>query len=59
MSLLVVGLSHRSASVDLLERTALSEDGVPKLLTDIAGYSRRRRRIHFETDRIVVLPLPQ
>ena len=37
MSLLVVGLSHRSASVDLLERTALSEDGVPKLLTDIAG----------------------
>jgi glutamyl-tRNA reductase len=36
VSLLVVGLSHRSAPVDLLERTALPEDGVPKLLTDIA-----------------------
>ena len=37
MSLLVVGLSHRSAPVDLLERTALADDGVPKLLADISG----------------------
>jgi glutamyl-tRNA reductase len=34
VSVLVVGLSHRSASVELLERTALSEDGVTKLLTE-------------------------
>jgi glutamyl-tRNA reductase len=34
MSVLVVGLSHRSASVDLLERTALTDDGVTKLLTE-------------------------
>src|SRR3954468_7663192 len=32
MSLLVVGLSHRSASVELLERTALAEDDIDKLL---------------------------
>lgn len=38
MSVLVVGLSHRSASVDLLERTALSEDGVIKLIAEtVAG----------------------
>ncbi|MDQ1703743.1 MAG: glutamyl-tRNA reductase [Frankiaceae bacterium] len=38
MSVLVVGLSHRSASVDLLERTALTEDGVTKLIAEtIAG----------------------
>ncbi|HEU5034908.1 MAG TPA: glutamyl-tRNA reductase [Mycobacteriales bacterium] len=35
MSVLVVGLSHRSATVDLLERTALPDDGVTKLLTDV------------------------
>ena len=34
MSVLVVGLSHRSAPVRLLERTALSDDGQAKLLTD-------------------------
>jgi glutamyl-tRNA reductase len=32
VSLLVVGLSHRSASVELLERTALAEDDIDKLL---------------------------
>jgi glutamyl-tRNA reductase len=32
MSLLVVGLSHRTASVALLERTALAEDDTAKLL---------------------------
>src|SRR4051794_12546404 len=37
MSVLVVGLSHRSASVELLERTALSDDGVGKLLADVVG----------------------
>ncbi|MBV9025154.1 MAG: glutamyl-tRNA reductase [Streptomycetaceae bacterium] len=35
MSLLVVGLSHRSAPVTVLERTALSEDAKSKLLQDI------------------------
>ena len=34
MSLLVVGLSHRSAPVSVLERAALTEDGVVKLLHD-------------------------
>jgi glutamyl-tRNA reductase len=32
MSLLVVGLSHRSASVELLERTVLTDDDIDKLL---------------------------
>ncbi len=35
MSVLVVGLSHRSAPVDLLERVALPADGVTKLLADV------------------------
>ncbi|MEU7383793.1 glutamyl-tRNA reductase [Streptomyces sp. NPDC042207] len=34
MSLLVVGLSHRSAPVSLLERASLSADGQDKLLQD-------------------------
>jgi glutamyl-tRNA reductase len=34
MSLLVVGLSHRSAPVSLLERAALTEDAKAKLLQD-------------------------
>src|SRR5439155_174148 len=33
VSVLVVGLSHRSASVGLLERTALAEEDIAKLLT--------------------------
>ncbi|MBD0293516.1 MAG: glutamyl-tRNA reductase [Jiangellaceae bacterium] len=35
MSLLVVGLSHHSAPVDLLERAALSPDAVEKLLAEV------------------------
>lgn len=35
MSLLAVGLSHRSASVESLERAALSPDAVLKLLDDV------------------------
>jgi len=35
MSLLVVGLSHRSASVEALERVALNQDAAVKLLDDI------------------------
>jgi len=35
VSVLVVGLSHRSAPVDLLERVALSPEGVTKLLADV------------------------
>jgi glutamyl-tRNA reductase len=33
MSLLAVGLSHRSATVELLERTALADDDIAKLLS--------------------------
>jgi glutamyl-tRNA reductase len=33
MSLLVVGLSHRSATVELLERTAVADDDIGKLLS--------------------------
>jgi glutamyl-tRNA reductase len=37
MSLLAVGLSHKSASVDLLERLVLDDEGVLKLLKDLLG----------------------
>ncbi len=35
MSVLVVGISHKSAPVSLLERVALDSDGVSKLLSDV------------------------
>lgn len=35
MSVLVVGLSHRTAPVDLLERVAIAADDVPKALADL------------------------
>jgi glutamyl-tRNA reductase len=37
MSLLAIGLSHRSAPVELLERAALGSDGIGKLLADLAS----------------------
>ena len=37
MSVLVVGISHKSAPVALLERVALDADGVHKLLRDVAA----------------------
>lgn len=37
MSLLVLGLSHRTCPVEVLERAALDSDGVVKLVSDIAG----------------------
>ena len=37
MSVLVVGISHNSAPVSLLERVALDEDGVQKLIADAAS----------------------
>jgi glutamyl-tRNA reductase len=37
MSVLVVGISHRSAPVDVLERIALDADDVHKLLLDVSG----------------------
>jgi glutamyl-tRNA reductase len=37
MSVLVVGVSHRSAPVALLERLALDAGGVTKLITDVAA----------------------
>ncbi|HET7328332.1 MAG TPA: glutamyl-tRNA reductase [Nocardioidaceae bacterium] len=36
MSVLVVGVSHRSAPVSVLERVALDSDGVAKLVADVA-----------------------
>jgi glutamyl-tRNA reductase len=37
MSVLVVGVSHRTAPVDVLERLALDADGVAKLAADAVG----------------------
>ena len=37
MSVLVVGMSHKSAPVSLLERVALDGDGVHKLIDDVAA----------------------
>jgi glutamyl-tRNA reductase len=37
MSVLVVGISHKSAPVDLLERLALDADGTVKLISDVMG----------------------
>lgn len=37
MSVLVVGLSHRTAPVGLLERATLTRDGAEKLLADVVG----------------------
>lgn len=37
MSVLVVGMSHKSAPVSLLERVALDPDGVHKLIDDVAA----------------------
>jgi glutamyl-tRNA reductase len=37
MSVLVVGLSHRSASVELLERTAVADDDIDKLLSLVSA----------------------
>lgn len=37
MSVLVVGISHKSAPVSLLERVALDDDGVHKLIDDVAA----------------------
>ncbi|PWN01945.1 glutamyl-tRNA reductase [Nocardioides silvaticus] len=37
MSVLVVGISHNSAPVSLLERVALDDDGVQKLVADAAA----------------------
>lgn len=37
MSVLVVGISHKSAPVELLERLALDADGTTKLISDVMG----------------------
>ena len=39
MSVLVVGLSHRSAPVEVLERAAVATDEIPKLLDEMLGGS--------------------
>jgi len=61
MSVLVVGISHNSAPVSLLERVALDGDGVIKLLTDVMTCSHvteaavistcNRLEIYAEVDR--------
>jgi len=38
MSLIVVGLNHRTAPVSLLERVAISEDALPKALHQLGNY---------------------
>jgi glutamyl-tRNA reductase len=40
MSVLVVGLSHRSAPVDVLERASVSAEDVPKLLDELTRAGR-------------------
>jgi glutamyl-tRNA reductase len=37
MSVLVVGISHKTAPVSLLEKVSLDPDGVAKLITDVVG----------------------
>ena len=37
MSVLVVGVSHHSAPVTVLERLALGTEGAQKLVADVAG----------------------
>ncbi|MDT0200641.1 glutamyl-tRNA reductase [Nocardioides sp. AE5] len=37
MSILVVGISHRTASVDVLEQLTLDHNGVEKLIADVAA----------------------
>ena len=37
MSVLVVGISHKSAPVELLEKLALDADGATKLIHDVMG----------------------
>ena len=37
MSVLVVGISHKSAPVELLERLALDGEGTTKLIADVMG----------------------
>ncbi len=37
MSVLVVGISHKSAPVEVLERLALDADGTTKLIADVVG----------------------
>ena len=37
MSVLVVGISHKSAPVELLEKLALGPEGTTKLITDVMG----------------------
>lgn len=61
MSVLVVGISHNSAPVALLERVALDGDGVVKLLTDVMTFAHvteaavistcNRLEIYAEVDR--------
>jgi glutamyl-tRNA reductase len=38
MSLVAVGLNHKTAPIDLLERVAISDDSLPKALDHLLGY---------------------
>lgn len=37
MSILVVGISHRTAPVDILEQLSLDQNGVEKLIADVTA----------------------
>ena len=62
MSVLVVGISHKSAPVAVLERLALDHDGLVKLVTDVAAAEHvteataiatcNRLEVYAEVDRI-------
>jgi glutamyl-tRNA reductase len=43
MSLVVVGLNHRTVPVELLERMAVAPDGLPKALADLRAASTSPR----------------
>lgn len=49
MSVLVIGLSHRSAPVWLLERVALAPEAVAKLLQDLVGTERTAEAVVVST----------
>jgi len=54
MSVLVVGLSHRSAPVELLEKASVSSEDVPKLLDELARTGRVGEAVVLSTISLIV-----
>ena len=48
MSVVVIGLNHRTAPLDLLERTTVDDSRLPKILHDLCA------RQHLHPDRTVI-----